>query len=582
MTTTTTTTEIVPRITKGEVERIKKTTTRRNRTNNPNNRSNRKSTSTKQNTSKRNLQQARTRVDRNATTKILNAAASRDVNMDALAHINTANNSTNAYNLRKYMAGLVDPEAYGDGMKVPDNFIEMTMCNYFLMNTDIPLINASGNDSYKHNGQNNFRTGSYLLHVNPSFYDPVQYMAEFSVSADTVWEASVQNQSELCGLRSVDDITDSISDTASSMQASATGQNILAVMNRTNGNANASPLLPFKNSTTDGFFYGYSLNLTNGTARITVVHDYAGATVADGLIVDMVDTTGVIQSTTFALTNAVTTSSTAIPIGDRRGDKMVGFRLRVKSTLSPPQLNILSIRLTFNIAAADPQLSWQTIQWPSVTVAAGTVDRYRFAALSAKVSYVGDAFNNGGQVAALLHYGGRPFSYCGANYSSYMWTLPGLSEIQRGYNGPIRDGSYSWWAPTNKRDITLTAKQTPYDYAGAHIVAAGYSSAAVVDGQVKQNIIRLRICGRLEVTTSVQFLSLTKSPSNPWLLARVKKIIVDGSTPTSMPNDLHDKILSWITSAAKGVKVIGEEIIPAATVAARNMGPLLAALGLLI
>lgn len=205
----------------------------------------------------------------------------------------------------------------------------------------------------------------------------------------------------------------------------------------------------------------------------------------------------------------------------------------------------------------------------SITENFGNCKKIRPVAMSALFSYSGTSLRNGGMVAACLVPGDSAVD----NYFTSQPLLGGnfqlwenLSRVPGAYNGPIREGTYTYWKPDNELDNYLRTPDEANSYAYPTIIISGeYTPGETLSGLVE--------VGRLEVvqvfewtTTSTLFETWSRIGSHA-SMDIVNQAISNYETSMSNPIHLSDikKFLSdaynWIkknkSTLATGASLIG-------------------------
>lgn len=196
----------------------------------------------------------------------------------------------------------------------------------------------------------------------------------------------------------------------------------------------------------------------------------------------------------------------------------------------------------------------------------GNVKKIRPIAMSALMSYSATTLQNGGMVSACLVPGDtltdNVFTnspILGGNYQ--LWE--NLSRVPRAYNGPLKEGTYTYWRPDSDLDCYLRSPDEMNAYNYPSIVISGeFSPATTLSGLVE--------VGRLEVvtvyewtTTSTLFESFTRVGSHS-VMDAVNNAVAP--YPTSMSNPIHlADVKRYFQNAVKWIGQNKSWIVPAVT-----------------
>lgn len=185
----------------------------------------------------------------------------------------------------------------------------------------------------------------------------------------------------------------------------------------------------------------------------------------------------------------------------------------------------------------------------------GVTKKVRPVAMSALLSYSATTLQNGGMVAACLVPGDSVIDNfftnsptLGGNYQ--LWE--NLSRVPGAYNGPLREGTYTYWRPDNELDNYLRVPDDANVYAFPSILISGeFVPGTNLTGLVE--IGRLEVCTVYEwTTTSTLFESYTRVGSHSVMDAVNNAIL---PYPTSMSNPIHlEDVKRYLRSALDWAK----------------------------
>jgi hypothetical protein len=243
---------------------------------------------------------------------------------------------------------------------------------------------------YAYQGRNNFPTGGFMTYVRPCFENPIFFMQEFMQPVEDNWYIDCTRQTMDCGLADLKDLDDSTAEYAEVMllekpDGLTTGTVYNLKGQLTTGAYTPAHIAPmFKNVTADGTaFYGISVNMTGAEVEfILQTNCHPSADIADAFIVEMVDITGVVSTTTMPLlaagggaTQMVLTPPTNL---DCTGDRMIGFRLSMGSGAFPnASVIITSWSVQINFTTQQNQLWWMPTPITDYATAASIFNKFR-------------------------------------------------------------------------------------------------------------------------------------------------------------------------------------------------------------
>lgn len=503
----------------------------------------------------------------------------------------------------KYMSAMVDPERFGVGLRLPDEFTGETAAFMSKINLIIPLYsNGPGpGGGYDFNGASNFPGGGFSILCTPTFETPFRFMKEFNNLAGEQYEVVVDKQTDRAGFFDLDgamateaELNKELVLEAGPGGARGSPSNIVGMLNL--GNPDPAVTVPmFLNQCADTtYFYGMSLNLNSATVVISGNTDVATSTDPTGVLVfQAVNTTGVVSTANasfIVLSTGIRIGqfTVAMPIGggsgiplDCRGDAMIGFRAYVgANALGIQSINFSSLAIKILYSNPEPQLNYIPKQIPGFQQAATLYNRFRVNSMSLLTSYLGSDLQNGGMIGAKLCSGGTPaIQEQNTNTTGFSWTLTGLTDTSESYGvAPIKDGAYTYWLPKDERDLHLNDRSWD-GFRSAQIVHIGAVAPTVGTTAVyPSNVIRCRFIVCYECTTATTIVPVMNTPCNPKLLEQLKKAIDNKDIPTSTANDLHEEIRKWIGLPFD----IVQDNLPKVTSIMDKAGPLIKMLGFML
>jgi len=185
----------------------------------------------------------------------------------------------------------------------------------------------------------------------------------------------------------------------------------------------------------------------------------------------------------------------------------------------------------------------------------GSVSQIRPVAMSALASYIGTTLQDGGNIAAAY----VPGDTLNANYfvNSGSITQNGcfefwesLSKQPTAYNGPLRDGAYTWWSPEDYEDLQMfrpSGSTTGHHYPS--LIISGQFLPGLT-GTVDVPVIRLEVVTVYEFSTNSLLYETQSCVGSQAIMDSASSALF--GQPHSMANAIH---LKWLGDMAK--KILG-------------------------
>jgi hypothetical protein len=180
----------------------------------------------------------------------------------------------------------------------------------------------------------------------------------------------------------------------------------------------------------------------------------------------------------------------------------------------------------------------------------GSCKQLRPVAMSCLASYMGPMLTNGGNIAAAY----VPGDTCATNFftnnaladQGNFTAWENLSLIPGAYNGPIKDGSYTWWSPEDVTDLDFMSPTNSLNKQYPCIIVSGqYQPGAGAGSQ---------LCIRLEVVTVYEMVTTSQLWESDVLVgtqAHMDQVnLMLASQPHAMPNATH---MEWIRKIGRGI-----------------------------
>lgn len=458
--------------------------------------------------------------------------------------------ATTAAQRNPYVATLMDPEGH-QGVRFPDGFNQATAMIPAMVQTNVPYFPLSYSREVP---------GSWNLFIKP---DPVHPVWTFgpNVSAAGNYMGGFVDEQASYGLFPLDPTTPRFSRQAGNM--------ILDSGIKTNVKypAKISTLdwvqEPYQGLATDGTtFYGHPFNgfstAVSFQMQVRTILNGLSVAAGDSLLYELVDSRGtpVVSSNVVALVGqqnfdsgnmtldsfAGTSSNAAI--GRECGRPGVGLRV-TWTAASGQSAEVTSIQVRVYGTAATSRVCQYPIDLPEKdrSVFLESVDKLRSVSCSALCSYVGDTFQNGGQIASTSYQGGQHPHDLG------LWDYQGIAESNtRPHVGKLKEGSYCIWKPRDIQDMAMRDTVSTLGWDFPYIAMAGIVTEA--DAATR---LSLRVWMNMEVISTARFLSLGYAQDKPGLIREAFHILRE--FPLAGKNDTHmATIRSFLNTVWKGAK----------------------------
>jgi len=458
-----------------------------------------------------------------------------------------------------YLKTIVDPERY-TGVRYPDDFGRKTAVVNSILNHDCYVFPTDNQVE---------PAGTYLNVLTPSLTEPLlEYTMESLGGITTSYRVrGLLNKQDLnYGLTPIDETRSAICTDSGMFVLSAGSWNVKApwFTDAAGVTSNAFTLFRGENGGL-GIFYGFPvmMDLDDGAMTITLVADvpFTATGLSTTVFAEIVSEFGALQAAfnTTAGSPVATVTITASGIGTNfdnvltispnglfRVAGLPGMGVRLINLGSAISLSSVSWSLAPATLTAIP--TFAVVNLPDVDTYLQKVDQYRVISSSVWLEYQGADLTNGGQAAAIMFRGGRPYSYNG------LWEFDKVAETPGGYQGALKIGSYSFWIPASISD-TLMRQINNFDrWDSPYIVNVG-----LVASPDLPHVLRMRVPMNFELMSTAQFFTYACSEVHPdWIRATA---LVTRDIPTSMENPQHlafidgliDKGLNAIGGLAKGI-----------------------------
>jgi len=420
-----------------------------------------------------------------------------------------------------YLRCLLNPEQYQSSY--PDSFGDKTTVAKFVINQDVTW-DANGN---------------YYVWVNPTLFNTV------AMGAATPLQAAIEFKSANNYARG----------------SNVTGLPINSGTTVPLSNAKfvgydpSNALITFKNAP-DG---DDLLPLFSSTATLTVDWTQTGTS----SIIPFFDDVAQTPMTTS------TTSTMAIP----NGVKHLRFSALGGGTNKVNYITTINFSVVLTPTSTSDASIIEYYSVPDYDDIAGVKDsspiyeEYRVVAMSVLMTYEGDTLYNGGNITGRIMSGGENPGTLGFNdYAS-------ISSLPDSYERPLTMGAYSFWKPTDDKDMYF--RDANYDN-----TPTGDLPSVVFAGTVKNPtnaILRLRVCLVVEAKTYKSYIGRDYSVVAPNQIASASVAL--RGIPRIMENPLHlEDIRNFLRNLVKkGEQVyeVGKRIAPYAVPMAKILGSFL-------
>jgi hypothetical protein len=420
----------------------------------------------------------------------------------------------------EFVMSMLDPEHYGP-IRYPDEFSEPTSIYKAINNINMPIV---VNDDPTNYTFQSIESGSYWAEITPSFDDTITYLT-YEKARLTETYFSLSQQSNLYGFKPI------AGDQAFYPPASNMSLNPDTYAHLSIPLSTADGVLQ-RNRRTDG---GYEMLNVFGASMS--VHWFASGVALDTSTISIetwksIDGAAAILSDvqTFNVgagaSGNYTWSSAPFQDSFRPG---YGISLRVKNTL----LANNGCQVSFNCVGRFPLtgFAFEAERLTDISTLQQDVEKYRFVAQSALVTYLGNVLTMAGQCSSLLYRGGVPAQF------NQVWDLETLAVHKQAYSGKTVEGTYSYWEPQDTGDMVFESVFSDNIFKRPYILCAGLVNQNSDDVLSYENLIRLRVVSHIEFTTKSQINESQPSDIHPEMI--VCRALVLKNIPNSMENGKH-------------------------------------------
>jgi hypothetical protein len=196
----------------------------------------------------------------------------------------------------------------------------------------------------------------------------------------------------------------------------------------------------------------------------------------------------------------------------------------------------------------------------SLNTDSGIVKSIRSVAQTALFTYTGTFLQNGGNVACAY----VPSGSLSSNYYTSAPSEPGdyhdwemVARIPGSYNGAIKDGAFTWWAPEGNQNTEFNAVSAHNNMLMPALIISGiFSPGTITPGTY--TIGRIELISVFEYTTTSTFPSVQRWIGTQAMVDEAQAWVSE--SPHCMANEDHvswyDRILSWLQKAVPIAKDI--------------------------
>jgi len=196
-----------------------------------------------------------------------------------------------------------------------------------------------------------------------------------------------------------------------------------------------------------------------------------------------------------------------------------------------------------------------------VSANAGLIQEYRPVGCAVLATFTGPMLENGGNIASAFLPGGasrRQFFTNGSNVGvGNLAAWQNVAKLKESYNGPLSEGAYTWYAPTNPLDYSFRTPDDSIDYPHPDIVVSGQwapGGAAPADGTT---FLRIEVWTVYELQTDRTVLESKYQHGSTAVMDNVLNQLM--AQRHSMPNATHmDFIKSVGNSIVNGAETVGK------------------------
>lgn len=238
-------------------------------------------------------------------------------------------------------------------------------------------------------------------------------------------------------------------------------------------------------------------------------------------------------------------------------------KLGFKATTEPTSVSWFKVGLTLAEATTSAAFHEHGVQNYADLLGEGPVEplfqEYRTVAMSTLISCESDVTHNGGSITAKCVAGGESAVRLG-------WlTHPDIAELPDSYEGPLSQGLYSFWVPTDEKDMVFRPVGT--NNRDGDLPSLVFSGKAASPAEC---LLRIRVCLVLEAKCSKPYITTVYSRIAPHEI--LQACIALQGQKRIMENPLH---LEEIKDFLKSVIKKGETVVDFV----QTYGPAAAAIG---
>jgi hypothetical protein len=465
------------------------------------------------------------------------------------------------YHENMYLKTLLDPENY-TGVRYPDSFARKTAAVPGLINHDMFVFPSTSEVE---------SPGLFLNIVTPSLTQPVLEYYE-ATPTSTLFSAGYRSyisaQTTDFGIFPAAESEVGLPASTKMLQLPYGTWNVRAPWNFFDGTDSTTDCPPFKGLNEATIFYGHPV-VTGSTAaaanpniRLNLMMSTESAVTGDSdITVRLISEygthdeilqavtgssllTATISGTDLIASGVLTAAVTAGYYG--AGLPGMGYQL-INSSLVLGVLAFEAYVFGYNNVVPAPQ--FRVIPLPDVSTYIDTVTQYRPVSCSSWVEYEGADLTNGGQCAALLYRGGRPFSL------AKLWDYNVVAETPGSYQTRLKLGSYSIWLPATERDVLMREIGSEDRWDSPYIVNVG-----LVASPDLEHVLRLRVPINFELVSTAQFFNYSIAPIHPEWISQA--VLITSAIQTSMENPTHQKFIGDILNTGIDILAgIGKGIV---------------------
>jgi len=174
-----------------------------------------------------------------------------------------------------------------------------------------------------------------------------------------------------------------------------------------------------------------------------------------------------------------------------------------------------------------------------------TIEEYRCVGVSGKVTFTGNDLQHSGTSAALHFEGGNPVSTGLLDYAT-------LAQTRGNYNGPLKMGSYGWWAPESTSQFKFHQLGDHQRQGDPTLIFAGLINFS---GEPSLGVLKMHVDAMWEAISEAQFYTYNIPPVDETQFRQA--LALAHMLPHVMENPLHlEKIRNFLRRVGQvGVQV---------------------------